>query len=422
MIVDASPFTDWQNDLHLIVGTAQRHFLCLRPDLAKLIAAATRAFSGAHSIGSAKIGAGMFAAESYTSRHYIAIVAMACLCVLLGGPSYAAGAESLIIAGATYYEPGVSGPGWAWTDADHLELNGYAGEAIGAEGDLVLTLAGQNSVTESHAPDADITPCGMEVWGNLTLRGTGTLTATGSQCGIHVSQALAVDGCTVDARADGADITDEAIAGVIAGDMAVRGGGRVIAAGAGSGAGVRAYGVYLQDAGLGDGAAGCRLSVDASWLDATGADGGVACTGGSLVSARFVTPVGGAFGASGVVDASGAVAPHVVVEPDVATPSTGETDGGEVPGDNADKSPADANPAAGEPTTGPTANPSLKPAATTTKTTTTVTKTTVAKIPKPKAATATTAALPKTGDTNWIVASVALFLLGTVFLAAACRC
>ena len=55
----------------------------------------------------------MFAAESYTSRHYIAIVAMACLCVLLGGPSYAVGAESLIIEGAAYYEPGVSGPGWA---------------------------------------------------------------------------------------------------------------------------------------------------------------------------------------------------------------------------------------------------------------------------------------------------------------------
>ena len=109
----------------------------------------------------------MFAAESYTSRHHIAIVAMACLCVLLGGPSYAAGAESLIIA-------------------------------------------------ESHAPDADITLCGMEVWGDLTLRGTGTLTATGSQCGIHVSRALAVDGCTVDARADGADISDEAVAGVIA--------------------------------------------------------------------------------------------------------------------------------------------------------------------------------------------------------------
>lgn len=362
----------------------------------------------------------MFAAESYTSRHYIAIVAMACLCVLVGGPSYAAGAESLIIAGATYYEPGVSGPGWSWTDADHLELNGYAGEAIGADDDLVLTLAGQNSVTESHAPDADITLCGMEVWGNLTLRGTGTLTATGSQCGIHVSQALVVDGCTVDARADGADITDEAVAGVIAGDMAVRGGGHVVAAGAGSGAGVRAYGVYLQDTGLGAGAAGCRLSVDASWLDAAGADGGVACTGGSLVSARFVAPAGGAFGASGVVDAGGVVVAHVVIEPDAATPPAGETDRSEVPGDSADKSPADASPAAGEPTTGPTANPSLKPTAATTRTTTTVTKTTVSASSRPK--TATTAALPKTADNNWIAASVTLFLLGTVLLAAACRC
>lgn len=364
----------------------------------------------------------MFAAESYTSRHHIAIAAMACLCVLLGGPSYAAGAESLIIAGATYYEPGVSGPGWTWTDADHLELNGYAGEAIGAEGDLVLTLAGQNTVTESHAPDADITLCGMEAWGNLTLRGAGTLTATGSQCGIHVSQALVVDGCTVDSRADGADITDEAVAGVIAGDMAVRGGGRVVAEGAGSGADVRAYGVYLQDAGLGDGAAGCRLSVDTSWLDAAGADGGVACTGGSLVSARFVTPAGGAFDASGVVDASGAVAPHVVVEPDVATPPAGETDGRDVPGDSAGKSPTDANPAAGEPTTGPTANPALKPAAATTKTKTTATKTTVAKTTKPKTATTTTATLPKTGENCWIAASVALLLLGTVLLVAVRRC
>ena len=367
----------------------------------------------------------MFAAESYTSRHYIAIVAMACLCVLLGGPSYAAGAESLIIAGATYCEPGVSGPGWAWTDADHLELNGYAGEAIGADGDLVLTLGGQNSVTESHAPDADITLCGIEVWGNLTLRGTGTLTATGSQCGIHVSQALVVDGSTVDARADGADITDEAVAGVIAGDMAVRGGGRVAAAGAGSGAGVRAYGVYLQDAGLGDGAAGCRLSVDASWLDATGADSGVACTGGSLVSARFVAPVGGAFGASGVVDASGAVAPHVVVEPDVATPSTGETDGGEVPG-GAGEPAGGAGPAGGQPGAGSATDPALKPATATPKTITTtkttVNRTTVSTPSKAKAAGAATATLPKTADSNWIAASLALFLLGAALIAAAHRC
>ena len=357
----------------------------------------------------------MFAAESHTGRHHIAIAAMACLCVLLGGPSYAVGAESLFIAGATYCEPGVSGPGWAWTDAGHLELDGYAGDAIGADGDLVVTLAGRNSVTESHAPDADIAQCGMEVWGSLTLRGTGSLAASGSQCAIHVSRALAVDGCAVDARADGAGVTDEAVAGVIAARMAVRGGGRVVAAGAAPAAGVQAFGVYLQDAGAGDGPAGCGLSVNASWLDASGADGGVACAGGSLVSARFVTPAGGAFGAGGVVDASGAMAPHVVIEPQGATAPAGETDGREVPGGGAEKSPADSSPAAGEPTTGPTANPSLKPAAATTKTT-------VAKTVKPKPATATTVALPKTGDNNWIAASLALSLLGTVLMAAACRC
>ena len=289
----------------------------------------------------------------------------------------------------------------------------------------MLTLAGQNSVTESHAPDADITLCGMEVWGNLTLRGTGTLTATGSQCGIHASQALVVDGCTVDARADGADITDEAVAGVIAGDMAVRGGGRVVSAGAGSGAGVRAYGVYLQDAGLGAGAAGCRLSVAASWLDATGADGGVACTGGSLVSARFVEPAGGVFGASGVVDDSGAVAAHVVVEPDVATPPAGETEGRDVPGGGSGEPDGGAGPAAGQPGASPTTDPALNPAATSPKTNTTTkttaTKTTASTPSKPKSITANTTSLPKTDDANWIAASVTLFLLGTAVLAAAYR-
>lgn len=276
-------------------------------------------------------------------------------------------------------------------------------------------------MTESHAPDADITLCGMEVWGSLTLRGTGTLTATGSQCGIHVLQELVVDGCTVDARADGADITDEAVAEVIAGDMAVRGGGRVIAAGAGSGAGMRAYGVYLQDAGIGAGAAGCLLSVDASWLDAAGADGGVACTDGSLVSARFVAPAGGGFGAGGVVDAAGAVAPHVVIEPEGATAPAGETDGRDLSGGGAGEPSADAGPAAGEHTTEPTANPAPKPAAATPKTTTTETKITVAKVSKPKTATVASTSLPKTSDNNWIAASLTLFLLGTALLAAAYR-
>lgn len=360
----------------------------------------------------------MFTAAFHTSRHYILFTAMACLCVLLGGPSYAAGAESLIIAGATYYEPGVSGPGWAWTDADHLELNGFSGEAIGTDGDLVVTLTGQNSVKEMQTSIVDISQCGLEVWGNLTLRGTGSLSATGSQCGIHAFQALLVDGCTVNVQADGAGIEDEVVAGLVAGSLVVRGGGRVVAASAGSGAGVHAYGAYLLDEDPGDGVPFGTLAVDASWLDATGADGGVGCLAGSLRSARFVTPDGGAFGARGVLDAGGAVATHVVIELQDATTPAGESgtlyvpDGGE-PGSSAD-------PAAGESGSGTAARPEVKPAAAT-LTTTTVTKTSVTKAAKPKAATTTTASLPKTGDNCLIAASMTLFLLGITLLGVAIR-
>lgn len=362
----------------------------------------------------------MFATAFHTSRHHILFTVMACLCVLLGGPSYAAGAESLFVAGATFYEPGVSGSGWAWTDADHLELNGYTGEAIGADGNLVVTLTGQNTVVETSAPDVDISRCGMEVWGDLTLRGTGSLVATGSQCGIYVSGTLAVDGCKVDARADGAGIADARVAGVIADGLAVRGGGRVVAAGAGSGVGVLAYGVCLLGGAAGGGVAG-QLTVDASWLDASGAEGGVACLGGSLASVRFVAPAGGGFGAGGVVGADGSVAAHVTIEPVDTTTSAGETGGPDVPGDG--PSAPGTDPATGEPVADPSANPTLKPAAATkTVTTTTVTNTTAAKASRPKVATATTASLPKAGDNCWTTASLTLFLLGIALLCAAIRC
>lgn len=280
----------------------------------------------------------------------------------------------------------MSGPGWTWTDADHLELNGYTGEAIGADGDLVVTLTEQNTVVETSAPDVDISRCGMEVWGDLTLWGTGSLVATGSQCGIYVSGTLAVDGCKVDARADGAGIADARVAGVIADGLAVRRGGCIVAAGAGSGAGVRAYGVYLLGGAAGGGAAG-QLTVDASWLDASGADGGLTCLGGSLASARFMAPAGGAFGADGVVDADGSVAARVTIEPVDTTASAGETGGREVP-DGAGDPAGDAGPTVKQPSAGSVTDPVLK------------------------AATAT----PKTADINWIAASLALFLLRTALL------
>ena len=355
----------------------------------------------------------MLAAAFHTSRHYILFTAMACLCFLLGGPSYAAGAESLFIAGDTYYEPGVSGPGWAWTDADHLELTGYAGEAIGADGDLVVTLVGQNSVVETSVPDADISMSGMEVWGDLTLCGSGSLTATGSQCGIHVSQALVVDGCTVDARADGAGVVSQTVAGIAAGSLTVRGDGRVLAAGTGSDSDLSFYGVHLLDEWFGADVASETLVVDASWLDATGANAGVACERGSLESARFVTPAGGAFGTDGVVDAGGATATHVVIEPEGATAPTGVTNSpdGKVPSGGVDPAPAPE----------PGKGPAVKPAVVTTNTV--VTKTAISKPSKPKtSARGVSSTLPKTADSHWIAVSAVLFLLGTALIAVARRC
>ena len=355
----------------------------------------------------------MFAAAFHTSRHYILFTAMACLCVLLSGPSCASGAESLFIAGSTYYEPGVSGPGWAWIDADHLELTGYAGEAIGADGDLVVTLVGQNSVVETHAADADISMSGMEVWGDLTLCGSGSLTATGSQCGIHVSQALVVDGCTLDARADGAGVVNQTVAGIVAGGLTVRGGGRALAAGTGSDAGLRFYGVRLLDEGFGADVASETLVVDASCLDATGVNAGVVCDRGSLVAARFVTPAGGAFGAGGVEDAGGTVAAHVVIEPEGTTAPAGETDtpGGEAPGGGSDPAPAPE----------PGKGPAVKPAVVTTNTV--VTKTAISRPSKPKtSARGVSSTLPKTADSHWIAVSAMLSLLGTALIAVARRC
>lgn len=231
-----------------------------------------------------------------------------------------------------------------------------------------------------------------------------------------------VDGCSLDARADGAGVVNQTVAGIAAGSLTVRGSGHVVAAGAGTDTGLHFYGVRLLDEGFGADVASETLVVDASWLDATGTDAGVACDRGSLVAAHFVTPAGGAFGAASVVDAEGAVASHVVIEPDGATAPAGETvtPGGEVPRDGTGEPTGGADPAAGQPGAVPATDPAMKPAATSLKTT--VTKTKVTKTTKPTSTMATTPALPKTGDSHWIAASLMLFLLGTVLLSAAYRC
>lgn len=222
-----------------------------------------------------------------------------------------------------------------------------------------------------------------------------------------------VDGCTVDARADGAGVVSQTVAGIAAGSLTVRGGGRVLAAGTGSDAGLRFYGVRLLDEGFGADVANETLIVDASWLDATGADAGVACEHGTFAASRFVTPAGGAFGAAGVVDAGGSTATHVVIEPEGATASAGKTDtpNGEVPGGGVDPAPAPE----------PGKSPAVKPAVVTTNTI--VAKTTVSKPSKLKAsASGVSSTLPKTADSHWIAVSAMLSLLGTALLTVARRC
>lgn len=162
--------------------------------------------------------------------------------------------------------------------------------------------------------------------------------------------------------------------------------------------------------------------MDASWVNATGAIADAACESGSLTSAQFVTPMGGAFGTACVMDASGAVAQHVVIEPTGAQPPAGKTqpDTDEPTGGN----PAGVTKPGGEEKlsdeTKPSEDPALtpdpshehdvKPAPASAKTP--ATKTTK----KTKPATTQAAALPKTGNGDWAVACLAFVFLGMLLV------
>ncbi|MFR7670550.1 MAG: hypothetical protein ACLU0O_07575 [Collinsella sp.] len=68
-----------------------------------------------------------------------------------------------------------------------------------------------------------------------------------------------MDGCKVDARADGAGIADARVAGMIADGLAVRGGARCRRGRGAPGQGVRVYGVCLLGGAANGGAAGRSL-------------------------------------------------------------------------------------------------------------------------------------------------------------------
>lgn len=140
------------------------------------------------------------------------------------------------------------------------------GEAIGAEGDLVVTLVGQNVVDEAQAEYADKCTSGLEVCG-ATLRFEAR-----ARCARRVRSAasctwlLVIDGCLVEGRVDGRGMNDASVAGVRGATVTVRGGAHVVAASSGSGEDCRFFCVYAFDG---------QFAVDASSVDATGASAGV---------------------------------------------------------------------------------------------------------------------------------------------------
>lgn len=84
--------------------------------------------------------------------------------LLVSTPAFAA---SRLTVSDTSYEGGAaaSGEGWTWDGADDMGLNGFNGGSIVAEGDLIVTVSGDNTV----API--VVKSDAESEGNLTLNG-----------------------------------------------------------------------------------------------------------------------------------------------------------------------------------------------------------------------------------------------------------
>ena len=94
-------------------------------------------------------------------------------------PNLAFAADWVNVDGTQYSDKttGASGAGWAWDGQDDLNLNGYTGGPIAAQGNLVVNVAGQNSVTNAAPLDTNVGAITVDQ-GNLTIQGAGELDAT----------------------------------------------------------------------------------------------------------------------------------------------------------------------------------------------------------------------------------------------------
>ena len=126
-------------------------------------------------------------------------VALAADWINVGGTQYNAGAAVSDDAGT-----------WSWNGADDMQLNGYNGGGISAEGNLNIGVTNTNTVT------ADAGQSAIEVsGGNLAITGGGTLNATGQTDVITaagdgiIGGDVTIDGTTVNVTATGTDANGE---------------------------------------------------------------------------------------------------------------------------------------------------------------------------------------------------------------------
>lgn len=126
-------------------------------------------------------------------------VALAADWINVGGTQYNAGAAVSDDAGT-----------WSWNGADDMQLNGYNGGGISAEGNLNIGVTNTNTVT------ADAGQSAIEVsGGNLAITGGGTLNATGQTDVITaagdgiIGGDVTIDGTTVNVTATGTDTNGE---------------------------------------------------------------------------------------------------------------------------------------------------------------------------------------------------------------------
>lgn len=144
-------------------------------------------------------------------------LACAGACALMVGqlllPSIALAADWINV-GGTQYNGGAAvsdeAGTWSWNGVDDMQLNGYNGGGISAEGNLNIGVTNTNTVT------ADAGQSAIEVsGGNLAITGGGTLNATGQTDVITaagdgiIGGDVTIDGTTVNVTATGTDANGE---------------------------------------------------------------------------------------------------------------------------------------------------------------------------------------------------------------------